>query len=569
MIVTQTKNLLSLVLLFIAATLFAQAPSFVANVDARQILQNSTINVEFQLKNAEGSNFQPPNFAPFKPLGGPSTQKSMSIVNGKMTQSYTYSYRLLAPEIGKFTIKPASIVVGGKTLKSNSVQLEVLKSSGKTKNLEEDFYVEIVTNSEDVYVGQQIYVDYVLYTTKEVRSFNPLDESEYDGFFSVNATYRAPTNRIVKDGKEYFTKVMLRKLLYPQQTGTYKIGPTNIELGVLDDNQRRRGFIFSSSLRPVNVMTNEVTLRVRDLPTSTNPAFANAVGRYTMRSSISSQRVTTDDAITINVEVSGNGDPKLVTAPNFINPEHFDIYDPNITLDEWDRDKKNHRKVFEYLVVPKAKGTYTITPEFEYFDIDSSKYISIKSRTSRITVTQGTGNKDAALLEEKEIVQLSPIRTSTNFKSPSGTFYHSTPYWLLLGCGFLSMFVTGAIHFRRKNSGALDPALIRKEKAQRVAMEKLEVAKRFMDEGNGPKFYEEIIRAQKEYLADKYSIPATYLKKVSIEQSLKEKSVDDSTIQKLVDLFNTCELNLYAGGKAQSMNESYEDAKVIIELLES
>lgn len=563
------KNTLTGFMLFLAVSIFAQAPSFVAKVDARQVLQNSTINVEYQLKNAEGSNFQPPNFKPLKALGNPSTQKSMSIVNGKMTQSYTYSYRLLASEIGKFTIAPASIKVGGKTLKSNSVQVEVLKSTAKNTKTEEDFYVEIVATSEDVFVGQQIYIDYVLYTTKEVRSFNPLNESEYDGFFSVNATYRAPTNRIVKDGKEYYTKVMLRKLLYPQQTGTYKIGPTNIELGVLDDNKRRRGFIFSSNLRPVNAMTNEVTLRVRDLPASVNPAFANAVGKYTMRSSVSNQNVTTDDAITINVEVNGNGDPKLVTAPNFINPEHFDIYDPNITLDEWDRDKKSHRKVFEYLVVPKKQGTYTITPEFEYFDIDSSKYISLKSRTSRITVRQGTGNKDAALLEQKEIAQLSPIRTSTNFQSESGTFYHSMPYWLLLGCTFLSMFVTGAIHFRRKNSGALDPTLIRKEKAQRVAMEKLEVAKKFMDEGNGPKFYEEIIRAQKEYLADKYSIPATYLKKVSIEKSLNEKSVDDSTIQKLVDLFNTCELNLYAGGQAQSMNKSYEDAKVIIELLEA
>ena len=559
----------SVLFIFICAITFAQAPNFIARADAKQVLQNSMINIEYKLENAEGSNFQAPDFKPFKQVGGPSTQTSMTIVNGKMAKSMTYSFRLLAPEKGKFVVGPASMKVGNKSIKSNSVQIEVLEASAKTNKSEEDFYVELIASSEDVFVGQQIYIDYVLFTTKEVRSFNPIDESSYDGFFSVNATYRAPTERIVKDGKEYFTKTMMRKILYPQQTGTYTIDPTNIELGVLDDNSRRRGFIFSSSLRPVNVLTNGLTLRVRNLPPSTNPAFANAVGKYTMKSSINKNRVTTDDAITINMEVNGNGDPKLVTAPNFINPNDFDIYDPNITLDEWDRDKKRHRKIFEYLIVPKKKGIYSIQPEFEYFDVDSNKYISLKSRTTRITVSQGTGNKDAALLEQKEIAELSPIRTATNFASKSGTFYQSLPYWLLLSLGFLSMLVTGAMHFRRVKSGALDPELIRKEKARRVAMEKLETAKGFMDQGNGPKFYEEIIRAQKEYLADKYSIPATYLKKSSIESSLKQKSVDDSTIQKLVDLFNTCELNLYAGGKAESMQESYSDAKVIIELLES
>ena len=547
---------------------FAQAPNFIAKVDATSVLQNSMVNVEYQLKNGEGTNFQAPDFHPFKATGAPSTSTSMTIVNGRMAKSISYTYRLLAPEVGNFTIAPATIFVGNKKLTSNSVRVEVVKSSEKNK-IEDDFSVEIVTETEDVYVGQQIYVEYVLYTTKEVRSFNPIDESSYDGFFSVNATYRAPTNRVVRNGKEYFTKVMMRKLLYPQQTGTYTIGPTNVELGVLDDNRRNRGFIFSSSLKPVNVLTNEITLKVRDLPKSTNPAFANAIGKYTMKSSIDNTRVTTDDAITISMEIGGNGDPKLVTPPKFINEEHFDVYDPNITVDEWDRDKKYHRKVFEYLVVPKKKGTYAIRPEFEYFNVDSNKYITLQSRTTRINVTQGVGNKDAALLEQKEIVQLSPIRTSTSFQSPSGTFYKSLPYWLLLGLGFLSMFVTGGIHLKRKKSGSLDPVLIRKQKAQRVAMEKLEAAKKFMDEGNGPKFYEEIIRAQKEYLADKYSIPATYLKKTSIESSLKEKLVDETTIQKLVDLFNTCELNLYAGGKAESMNESFGTAKEIIELLES
>jgi len=555
--------------MFSCSIIFAQAPKFTATINVLSVAENSMVKLEYKLENGEGSSFNPPDFSPFKASGRPSTQNSMSIVNGAMTKSLSYTYRLLAPKAGTYTIKPASIVVGGKTIKSNPVKVTVIKQNAANGAQSEEFFVDIVVSHEDAYVGQQIYVDYVIFTTKDVRSFNPIDESDYDGFYSLNSNHRESTRRVERDGKEYFSKSMIRRILYPQQTGTYTIGPTNIELGVLTDNQPSSGFIFRARTRAVNVLSNKVDIRVRNLPASNNPAFANAVGKYSMRANVDNRSVTTDDAITINMEVNGDGDPKLVTPPSFINEDEFDIYDPNITIDEWARDKRTHRKVFEYLVVPKKPGSYVITPEFEYFNVDSSKYMTIKSNPTRIAVTQGVGNKDAALLEEKNVVELKPIKTSTSFSKGTGSFHRSIPYWMLLGLGLVSMFVTGGIHHRRMQSGALDPELIRREKAQKVAMEKLNKAEEYKSKGESSKFYEEIIRAEKEYLADKFSIPATYLKKTTIEESLREKGVAESTINELVSLFNTCEMNLYAGGQSESnMQESFSAAERIITELE-
>ena len=564
------KKVIGIVCLFFTCSIiFAQAPKFTASVDGKQVFQNSMINIEYKLENADGSSFNPPDFSPFKVANGPSTQSSMTIVNGVMAKTISYSYRLLAPKIGKFNIKPATIKVRGNTLKSNAISIEVVKQNKSQSQEGKDFYVEIEVSNEDAYVGQQLYVDYVIYTTKDVRRFTPIDESAYDGFFSINANHRESTKRVIRDGKEYYTKSMIRRILYPQQTGTYTIGPTNIELGVLDENASRGGSFFRTRTKPVNVLSNQVDIRVRNLPPSDNPAFANAIGNYRMRAAVDRKSVTTDDAITITMEVNGDGDPKLVTPPAFINEEEFDVYDPNITIDDWSRDKKTHRKVFEYLVVPKKPGSYIITPEFEYFNVDSSRYMTLKANPTRISVKQGVGNKDAALLEEKNIVQLNPIKTNTSFSAGSGSFHKSLPYWLLLGLGLLSMVVTGSIHNKRKKSGALDPEIIRKEKAQRVAMEKLNAAASYKAAGESSKFYEEIIRAQKEYLADKFSIPATYLKKTSIEESLRAKQVSESTIGDLVALFNTCELNLYAGGSSEtSMQESFSAAEQIITELE-
>lgn len=553
--------------MFCCSIIFAQAPRLTATVKSNKIFQNSVFDITFKLHNAQGSSFREPNFTPFKATGPPSTNSAMSIINGAMAKEMSYTYRLLASDVGEFTIKPATIIVNGQTITSNELTIEVLEST-VSEDAELDMFVDIEVSDDEVYVGQQMFVDYVIYTTRDVRSFDIIDESSYDGFFVTETRYRESTQKEIRDGKEYFTKTMVRRILYPQQTGRFSIDPTSIQLGVIDGNSQRRGIFLQANLKPVVVKTNSVEIIVKNLPKSSNPAFANAVGNYSIKSNLDKQKVTTDDAITIQIEVTGTGDPKLITPPSFINPDLFDVYDPTTLVERSTENKQSHVKVFEYIAVPKKPGNYIITPEFEYFDVDSSRYISLRSTPRQISVSQGEGNKDAILLQKEEIVMLNPIKTSTSFSKGSGSFHGSLPYWLLLGMGLVSMFVTGGIQHHRKKSGAFDPVLIRKEKAQRVAMEKLNVADSYKKDGKGAEFYEEIIRAMKEYLADKFSIPATYLKKTSIEQSLKEKTVDPETISELVSLFNTCELNLYAGGKASSMQESFENAKYIITQLE-
>ncbi len=555
-------------MLFCCSIIFAQAPRLIATVKDNKVFQNTVFDVKYKLHNAQGTSFREPDFSSFKAVGPPSTNTSMSIINGVMTKEMSYTYRLLASEVGEFTIGPATIVVNGQQYTSNSLSIEVLENN-MTEEIEEDMFVEIVVSDEEVYVGQQMYVDYVIFTNKDIRSFDIIDESNYDGFFYSGSRYRESTRRETRNGKEYYTKTMERRILYPQQKGTYTIEPASVELGIIKDGSQRGGFVFQSALKPVVVKTNSAEIKVKNLPPSDNPAFSNAVGKYSMKANVDKQKVTTDDAITIQIEITGTGDPKLITPPSFIDKDLFDVYDPSILDERSARDNQSHVKVFEYLAVPKKAGNYLITPEFEYFNVDSSRYISLKSSPRRIVVTQGEGNKDAILLQKEEIVSLNPIKTSTSFSQNAGSFHRSLPYWLLLSMGLVSMFVSGGIQYRRKKSGAFDPVLIRKERAQRVAMEKLNKADIYKKNGQGAQFYEEIIRAMKEFLADKFSIPATYLKKTSIEQSLRTKDVTEDTISELVSLFNTCELNLYAGGQtANNMQESFDIAKHIITQLE-
>ena len=68
--------------------------------------------------NDRGTDLQLPDLSNFDVLMGPSTSQSSSIqiINGKTTQSSSFSYIFIlrAKKEGKFSIRPASIKVGGK-----------------------------------------------------------------------------------------------------------------------------------------------------------------------------------------------------------------------------------------------------------------------------------------------------------------------------------------------------------------------------------------------------------------------------------------------------------------------
>ena len=102
----------------------ASAPSAVS--------QGETFQVTYKV-NAKGEKFNGPDFKGFDVVSGPNVSQSSSFqfINGKMSQSneQIYTYLIHASEVGTFDIKPASIVVEGKTYYSNTLRITVEKSS--------------------------------------------------------------------------------------------------------------------------------------------------------------------------------------------------------------------------------------------------------------------------------------------------------------------------------------------------------------------------------------------------------------------------------------------------------
>jgi hypothetical protein len=121
------KQLIFFVALFFSTGVLAQEVKFTATVSRSTVALNSKFKVEFKLENAQGGNFKAPDFEDFELVGGPSTNSSMSIVNGDVTQSISYVFYLKPKEVGAFRVKPASVKVNGKEVKTEELDITVVE----------------------------------------------------------------------------------------------------------------------------------------------------------------------------------------------------------------------------------------------------------------------------------------------------------------------------------------------------------------------------------------------------------------------------------------------------------
>jgi len=559
-----------LLLFFTVFTVSAQKTNFYAKTDARKILEGSYLQVDFILENAKAGNFLPPKFNNFTVVSGPSKRSSTSIVNGYRTQSISYSYGLQAAKAGTYTIRPATINANGKNLKTLPITIEVIKGKGTKVDLDKQVFVTLEVSDSTVQTGQQILVSYKLHTIYNVSGLGLNKSLNYDGFFAEEIQLRRKQfSREIIDGVEYDTKIIYKTALFPQQTGTYKIEPIdlNVQIDPNPANRGRQQSIFARR-KSINkrIVSNGITIRVNPLPTSPEH-FSGAVGKYNMWANSKKRSITTDDALVIQMSIKGNGDSKTVTAPTFTLPEGLEMYDPNTIEDKVNLTNNGwiHNKSFEYLIVANQPGRYKIQPSFTYFDSDSSKYVTLKKDLT-VQILKGSGK---AKTEDLTVVtEIHDIYSQTKLKTNTTQIYNSIWHWLLLS-GLIFTGI-GMYSYSRylQTSGKRDKTYIRKNQAFEVAVERMSKSKTLLEKNEKSAFYEEITLAVKNYLTDKYNIPALHLKKTEIYTQLQEHKIEASIIENIKVLIENSELALYAPKSNSDMQAAYDSAVNLISELE-
>lgn len=552
----------------------AQGPvSFDASTNARQVVLGNHFQVYFTLKNAEGASFKAPSFTDFHKVSGPNSNSTLKAINGQWEKTMTYSYFLQPKKVGKIKIGAASVKVDGKEFKTKPISVEVVKGSNKNMpdQSEEQIFVRAELNSVDAVPGQQILLDYKVYTAINVSRYSIVEEPDYSGFYTSQIRrFNGSQMKEVINGKQYNSKILKRVALYPQQTGEQTIGKMKFRVAIPIDgvNNNNDPFNFIKPTRSYIMETEPVSISVKSLPTPVPESFSGAVGQYVASAALDKPAATTDDALTLQIRVDGEGDIQRVTAPKLILSDSFEVYDPNV-VDEQVGERNGSligTKVFKYLILPKVPGNFLIRPEFSYYDTDSSKFVKTYPAEFAVNIVKGKYDRNVnvkPVVDNKPKEEIRAIKTSASIQKPSN-FVGSILYWILLTLPILAMIGAGVYKYILSQRPDIDPIAIKSERAQRVAKERLAVAETHLKSGNNKEFYSETSKVLLGYAIDKFNIPGSELKKSNVEEKLRQSGAKEEHISRFMDLIRTCEKAVFAFGTDADAKQTYENAVSVI-----
>jgi len=549
---------------------FSQTPRFILQTDRLQVQEGETFLLEAVLENIDAKNIQLPDVAPFKIVQGPSTSTSISIINGKRSSTLSYQYILLASKTGSFTIDAATVNLGSKVLKSNVVKMVVSKAKPTDvisgTSTDQLTFIRLEVSDTGSYVGQQVVLNYVLYTRQNIESYNLLNEPDFEGFYAQPVSdIRDQPQRKMINGKEYYVQTIRRVILFPQKTGKYTLGPVNCNLAIPVENGQS-SFFFRDT-RNEKTITNTLQLDVLPLPASPPSSFSGAVGEFTMKASVRKNTVVTGEAIVIRMDVEGDGDAKIVQAPVFDIPAILEKYEPSVSIDETSGkgDRIIMHKEFEYIFVPEKDTMVSISPEFTYLSVSSGKYETIKAGPFTINILKGNGKLATNETDNSE-KELSPMSDDETLMDMKQGFFGSKTYILsLVGILFAAIL---AIAFKRRRMAAQYALKEKSNSAYAISLSNLKNAKNYMDNDDTSAFYQELSRATTGYIMKKYNIPNVDAAAYVITGYMKEKNVPEELILAYSEILKKCELAKFAG-KYGNMKEDYETALALIDGLET
>ncbi len=566
--------LTALLLCLMPGFLLAQA-RFEARTDSRQVLQGSYFDVSFTLFDGNGSNFRPPSFSDFIVVSGPNRSLSTTMINGQVTREASYNYTLQPRALGTFTITPATIQVGKQQLSTEPLSIEVVEGRDGELSDNEKVFIKAELSTDEAYIGQQITLQYKIYTTVDLKGYNILEEAEYRGFYAVDMRrYDGRRSREIVDGVSYTTKVLKQVALYPQQTGTLTIDPLQAQLSVLKEgSSRSRSFFFNQEVRRIPASTEALTVSVKPLPDNAPADFSGAVGQYEMEVKLTPTKATTDDAISMLMILEGNGDVMRIQPPELGLPSSIEVYDPQVVSeDNFELGPEIvGRKVFEYLLLPKEPGQFEFAPSFSYFSPDSTKYVTLSSKTYQLDIRPGDGSTSASVRTQvEEPDALAPLKTGLELYEEQPPFFGSALFWGLAALPFL--LFGAALGFRqiRRQRANTDPAAKRLREAQQQARQRLSNARGHLQRGDSRAFYDEISKATLGYIGDKLRIPRSAMSQEGLRTRLQELQLPEELIKRVIDIVRESEMALFAGkaGGKEEMQRTLERTEAAITQIE-
>ena len=605
---------------FLLIAIFQMSAQNVIRVEAPDVVAvNEQFNVTFIIEGEKSpSDFHWSEGDDFQLVWGPQkgSSSSIQIINGKRSSSHqtTFTYILIPKSTGTFQLPVATAMLSGDKIASSSVSIQVVsdgasasQSSGQGSNGAKssgggqtsstgdissgDLFLRLSLSRSEVVIGEPITATLKIYQRVNVVGFENAKLPTFNGFWSQETF--APTNIEFKreslDDKIYNTALLRTYVLIPQQSGTITIEPAELVCLVnVRAAQSASSSLFDRFFQDEyqtirkRVTTPAVKVKVNPLPAGQPASFGGGVGNFGISARLTTDNLKTHDAASLIITVSGRGNVALLEEPKVNFPPDFEVYDTKTTENT---DKSNGgtsgSKSFEYPFIPRSHGDFTIDPvEYSYYDVNSGKYVTLKTEPLHIKVAKGKGGDSAPVttvnsgVERKDVKSLADdirfIFTGKPNLSGSGSFFvGSVFFWVLLALMIVSAAVV-YLAFRKVAAMRADVAGTKNRRATKMAQKRLKLAGEYLDKSLYTAFYEELHKALIGFVSDKLNMDMSEISKDNIVSALTEGGVSEEQTKAFTDLLDACEFARYSpDGGNEAMRSHYDAALKVISSIDS
>jgi len=515
-----------------------------------------------------------PDLSAFAQFLGSSQQSSIRMVNGATSITLTIQYRFQALEEGTFTIPAFDVAVGGRTFRTEPLSVTVAPTAqapsgggaaggaaggGGDAVAGEDLFVTAEATKRRVVDGEPLVVEYRIWTRVDVNSYTITRLPEPQGFWveDVTPAGQPQVEQLQRNGQNYTTAVIRRVALVPTGAGERTIDPIGVEVQVRVrsrdpfDDFFGGSSIFGSRTVPTSAASNRLTITVDPLPVGRPQPWSGVVGSLRLTADLDRDSVGANDAVTLTIRATGEGNLRAVPEPVLDLPSDFEAFPPEVSESVRELGPGlAGEKTFEYVLIPRAPGSRTLGPfRMGWYDPSARAYRVAETEPLGLTVSGTRAGGGPAVLSRGGVAQLREdirfIHLGAELRPAGRGLFASVGFWLFALLPLAG--IAGSVAARRhRDLLEGDVAYARGRRASRVAKKRLAQARGLAGGTDSRAFYAEVARALRGLAADRMNMAEAGLQTDQLPALLAERGVDEATIRETMSCLEHCDRQRFA-----------------------
>ena len=546
------KKLLSL-FLFFSFLLCQNIETIVSN---KNVSLNESLDFIIKLENIDTN--PEVNFAPmldyFSIISGPNIGSEYKFINGKKSSSRSISWRIIPKKTGKIKIPNLEVKVGKKIYLTEDITISVSEQISNANT--NDMFLKVELSNSNVKIGEQITIKYIFFTRMASRVIET-EFPEFEGFwveklYDPSGTQIDPDSwdDVVIDNYKYKSLKLYEVALFPLSDGVFDLEPMIMKVETKEkDPSFKRLFwddpffdTFSQKTKARILVSDKKTIKVENLKNQPDN-FTGAVGIFEINSSLSSLNVENGTPVTFYLELAGEGNLDNIGRPEIDFPDNFDIFEGEIKKDRNISDRVSGSIIWEYNLIPRKSGNYTIkSVEFPFFHTGINSWKKIKTNPIKFSVIKTLDteyNKTNENFSSSQEIRYIKLNMPSWKKENSDKFYIGYISILLLSLVlFLSPF------FSSKFSSFIDIQSV-KFKSRSALSNSINVLSSSKD------VYSDCLHVINQFFFDKALIDSVNVDYLALKKQLKDKikSKDLVMLKEILDQCNKYNYTELSGKK--------------------